>query len=100
MVDKLTGFCRATLVLVFAKNRDNRLRESAFCKQAAQQVRQFEGDKERISEHSGAEDSGDNEIANEAEDAREQRHSADGGEGFKKIHYGFRAAHRAREPPS
>ena len=69
MVDELPGFLFSALVLVFAENGDKRLRKSAFCKQAAQQIREFEGDKERISEHSGTEDSGDNEIANEAEDA-------------------------------
>ena len=49
-----------------------------------------------IGQHPGTEDPGNNEIAHETEDAREQGHAADCGEGFKQIHLVCRAARQAR----
>jgi hypothetical protein len=86
MVDQQPGFLVAALVLVFAEDRHEGLRESAFGEHPAQQVGQLEGDEEGVGRQAGAKGAGDDEIADETENARQQRHAADRGEGAEKIH--------------
>ena len=86
VIDQAEGFHVAALVLVFAEDGHEGLREGALGEQPAQQVGQLEGDEEGVGRQSGAERAGDDEVAHEAEDAREQRHAADRGEGAKQIH--------------
>ena len=70
----------AAPVPVFRQQRDERLREGAFGEQPAQQVGQPEGDEEGVGHHAGAEGTGDDEVADEAEDAGKQSHAADRGQ--------------------
>mgnify|MGYP002141220531 CR=1 FL=1 len=55
-------------------------------KQSAQQIRQLERDEKGIGKHPRTEYPRYHEIADEAENAREQCHTADGGKCFKQIH--------------
>ena len=86
MINQAFGFHMSALVLVLAKNGNECLGEGAFGKQAAQQVWKLEGNEEGIRQHACAESAGDDKVANESEYAGEQRHAADGNEGFEKIH--------------
>jgi hypothetical protein len=86
VVDQQQGFAVAALVLVFAEDGHEGLREGALGEHPAQQVGELEGDEEGVGRHAGAEAAGDDEVADETENAREQRHAADRGEGAKKIH--------------
>ena len=86
MVNEAFGFSFASLVLVFAQNRYECLREGAFGKHSSQQVGEFEGDEERIGHQACAKRAGDDKVANESEDAGEQCHAADGNEGFEQVH--------------
>ena len=54
---------------------NERLRERAFGKEPAQQVRNLERDGERVHDEPGAEPSRERDIAREARDARQQRHA-------------------------
>ena len=86
VVDQGAGVFRAALVLVFAKNGHESLREGAFREHPAQQVGQLEGDEKGVGRQSGAKSAGNDEIANKAENPRQQGHSADGGQRAKQIH--------------
>ena len=86
MINKPLGLNFAALILVFPQNRNKSLRKGTFCKQAAQQIRQLERDEKGIGKHPRTEYPRYHEIADEAENAREQCHTADGGKCFKQIH--------------
>jgi hypothetical protein len=66
-------------VTCFAKNRHERLGESPFGEQAAQQVGNPECNPERIGQRAGTEGSGNQNIAGQARNARKQGEAADGG---------------------
>ena len=72
--------------LVFGQNRHEGLRKRALGEQPAQQVGDAEGDEEGVGVEPRAEDAGDDGVAHEAENARQQRHAAHGGEGLEQIH--------------
>ncbi len=86
MFDQQQRFLVAAPVLVFAENGHEGLRKRAFGEHTAQQVGQLEGDEEGIRRQPGAEGAGDDEVANETENSREQRHAADRRQGAEKIH--------------
>jgi len=71
------------------------LRECSFREQPAQQVGQLEGNEESVGHQSGAENPGNHEIAHEAQDAREEGHATDGGQGFQQIHRSLLASGEA-----
>ncbi|KFB72842.1 MAG: hypothetical protein AW09_001940 [Candidatus Accumulibacter phosphatis] len=85
-VYQLPGLLGWTLVPVLAKDRNEGLRKSAFGKQSAQQVGELEGNKESVGQRPGTESAGDHEIADKTEYARQQGHTADGGEGLQEVH--------------
>ena len=80
------GGLGALAVLVFRQDGHEGLRKRAFGKHAPQQVGQAEGDEEGVGRHAGPEGARDHEVAHEAEDAGQQRHAADGGEGAQEVH--------------
>jgi hypothetical protein len=73
-------------VLVFRQNRHESLRERAFGKQTTQQVWDFESDEKCVGEQSRTEYAGNEGIAHESENTREQGHAAYRSEGFEKVH--------------
>ena len=64
--------------------------EGALGKQAAEQVREAEGDEEGVGDRPGAERGGDEDVADEAEDAARRGSAADGGEIPQERHAGGR----------
>ena len=62
------------------------LRECAFRKQPSKQVGYAEGHEERVGCDTCPEDPGNEFVPDKSEDAGNQRHPADGSEGFKQIH--------------
>ena len=87
-VHQLPGFIGTAPVPVFPENRNKGLRESAFRKQAAEQVGQPESNEKGVGQQSGAEGARDHEVADEPENTRQQGHAADGGEGLQEVHCG------------
>ena len=53
--------------------------KGAFGKQAAEEIRQFEGDKKRVRQPAGADEVGHDNVAHEAADARKQGKKSDDG---------------------
>jgi hypothetical protein len=88
-IDQGPGFGRAARLRYSAEDGHEGLRECALGKHAAQQVGQAEGDEEGVGHHAGAEGAGDDEVAHEAQDARQQGHAADGGQGAEQVHAGM-----------
>jgi hypothetical protein len=86
MVDQVARCLFARSCLVFGQNRHERLRKSPFGEHPAQQVRQAERDEKGVGVQPGAECLGDHGIAHKTEDARYQRHAADGDQGLEQIH--------------
>ena len=86
MVHQVARGIVAAARLVLGQDGHEGLGEGALGEQAAQQVGQLEGDEKGIGGDPGAEGAGDDGIAHEAENARDQGHAAYGGEGFKQVH--------------
>ena len=88
----------ASFALEFlGKHRHERRIERALAEQAAKQVRKAEGDEERIGHQRRSERGGDEDVAQKAEHAAEQRQAADGSERSVELHrmsgvtvFGFR----------
>jgi hypothetical protein len=76
--------------------------ERPFGEEAAEEVREREGDQERLGHRAGAEEGRDQDIAGEAEDARQERPEADGHEArdqADRLHVSGRpVARRVRSP--
>ena len=87
-VHQVPGLVLAVSRLVLGEDRHERLREGSFREQAPQQVRDPEGDEEGVGGQPSAEDRGDHRIADEAEDARDQRHPAHRRQGADEVHPG------------
>ena len=102
VIDQQPGLVVPAPVPVFAEDRHERLRESAFGEQSTQQVGQFERHEERVGCRPRAEYPRDQHIAHKREDARNQCQAADGSEGFKEVHssyvYAANAAHHTIAP--
>jgi hypothetical protein len=72
--------------LVFGEDGHEGLRESAFGKQAPQEVRQTERDVEGVGEVRGAEGGGEQTFAQQARDAGHHGHAGNCSEGLEQIH--------------
>jgi hypothetical protein len=59
------------------------LGKRSFGKQAAQEIRDFESDKKRVGVKPGPENAGDDRVAYETKNPRDQRHAADGRQRFE-----------------
>ena len=68
--------------------RHKRRVERALGKKPAQEIGQLESDKKRIGQETRAQAGGDGHIAQEAQQAGDQRVAADGGGGFDEGHGG------------
>jgi hypothetical protein len=68
------------------QDRHEGLRERALGKQPAQQVGDAEGDVEGVGGGAGAEGRGDQLLAHQTGDARDQREQGDGGSGLQQVH--------------
>ena len=87
VIHQQLGLVMAAPALVFAEDRHEGLRERALGEQAAQQIGQLERDEEGVRRHARAEDPRDQHIADEGQDARNQRQAADGRKDFEQIHF-------------
>jgi hypothetical protein len=76
----------AAFVLVLGQDGNEGLRESALGKHAGAAGWAGGRRRRRRRSHAGAKGAGDHEVAHEAQDARQQGHAADGGEGAEQIH--------------
>ena len=74
--------------VVLGQDRHERLRERAFGEQPAQDVGQPERRLERVHLQPGAERGGLEAFADEAGDAGQERHPADGGQGSEEVQWG------------
>jgi hypothetical protein len=74
------------LGLVLRQDRHEGLGESAFGKDAPQQVGQLEGDDEGVRCHAGTEDARNERVANETQHTGNHGQGADGGQGLEQIH--------------
>ncbi len=68
------------------QGRHERLREGAFAEQAPQQVGDAKGDVEGIERGAGAERRGDDHVADQAGDARDQGQKGDRRRGAEQVH--------------
>ena len=76
----------AVTVKALGEERDEGRIEGPFGEQAAEQVRDAEGDEEGVSHGTGAKHRRDHHVADEAEDAAPDGHRPDGGECAVKCH--------------
>jgi hypothetical protein len=84
MVNQRLDFFTAFLALVFAQDRDEGLRKSAFCEQATQIVGNFEGHKKSISPGAGTEKVGYDHVTYQSEDTGDHGHQTDHQSRFKE----------------
>ena len=78
----------ALAMKALGEERDEGSVERALREQAAEQVGDAEGDEEGVGDRPRAKHRGDQNVADEAEDAAPDGHGADGGEGAVKWHLG------------
>ena len=88
MVDEALGFLVSPFVLVLGEDGNEGLGESALGEHPAQQVGQPEGHHEGVHLDAGAKGPGLHEVAYKPQDARQQGHAADRGEGAEEVHRG------------
>ena len=88
-IDQCFGLGFAATVAVFGKDGNESLGEGTLREQSAQQVGQAKGDKESVGHQAGAEGPGNDKITDEAQDAGQQGHAADGGQYTEQIHGGY-----------
>ncbi len=73
------------LDLILRQDRHEGLRKGAFGEDPPQQVGQLEGDEEGVGIQPGPERARDHDVAHESEDARDQRHAADGDQRLEQV---------------
>jgi hypothetical protein len=73
--------------LVFGEHRDEALGKGALAENTAQEIGDAEGDVEGVGRHAGAgaDKAGEQDIADETGDPRQQGHAAGDGRGFKEL---------------
>ena len=105
MIHQQLGLVVSAPLVVFAEDRHEGLRKRALGKQAAQQVGQTGGDNIGVVFNARTEEARDQHVPHEGQNARNQRQTANGGEGFEEIHTGYglsagNAAHHTIAPHS
>src|SRR5439155_4249471 len=90
-VDQRLGLGLGMAVLVLGEHRHEGLREGALGEQAPQQVRDAEGDEERVGGEARAEGARDEKIAHIAQDAADERQARYRKQGAQEVHARIRA---------
>ena len=87
MIDEGAGVFRRGAGLVLGEYRHECLREGALAEDAAQEVRDAEGDVEGVGGDTGAgaDEPGEHDVAHEAGNARDERHPAGYGRGLDQF---------------
>ena len=86
MIDQRARSFVSAPVLVFREYRHERLGKRPLGEQTTQQVGNPESDKEGVRHEAGAEDPGDNRVADETQHPRDERHAAHRRQHAEEIH--------------
>jgi hypothetical protein len=96
VIDEQARVVLAAPVLVFREDRHEGLGECPLGEQPSQQVGDPERDEKRVGGKARAECARDHHIANEAENARDERHAAHHRQGLEQIHLVVLSPQRSR----